>query len=94
VGDDGHDTLQSFLDLACALWDCPPPRRMPLWLIYAAAELSELVSRLLGTPCPLTRDFIDIGRVSYFGDTSRFRAELVPVLKHADIQSGIQEMLR
>jgi len=94
VGDEGHDTLQSFLDLACATWGCKTPWRMPLWLIYTAAEISEFVSRLCGAPSPLTKDFIDIGRVPYFGDTSRFRKELVPVLEHTDIQCGIQEMLR
>jgi nucleoside-diphosphate-sugar epimerase len=94
VGDDGSDTLQSFLDLACTTWGCRKPWRMPLWLIYAAAEMSEIISRLFGTPSPLTKDFVDIGRVSYFGDTSRFRAELMPDLQYPDIQRGIREMLR
>ena len=94
VGDDGCDTLQSFLDLACTTWGCRKPWRMPLWLIYAAAEMSEFISRLSGLPSPLTRDFIDIGRVPYFGDTYRFRSELVPVLAYADIGHGIPEMLR
>jgi hypothetical protein len=35
-----------------------------------------------------------IGRVSYFGDTARFRAELVPDLAYADFQRGIREMLQ
>jgi len=93
VGDDGCDTLQSFLDLACTTWGCRKPWRMPLWLIYAAAEISEFFSRLFGVPSPLTKDFIDIGRVPYFGDTARFRTELVPVLTYADIQRGIREIL-
>jgi len=93
VGDKGDDTLQSFLDLACTVWGCQKPWRMPLWLIYAAARLSEAVSRVSGAPSPLTKDFIDIGRESYFGDTARFRGELVPLLRHADIHEGTQEML-
>ena len=94
VGDEGCDTLQSFLDLACAIWGLRKPWRMPLWLIYAAAETSEFFSRLFGIPSPLTKDFIDIGRVPYFGDTSRLRAELMPDLEYADIKCGIREMLR
>lgn len=94
VGDDGDDTLQSFLDLACTVWGCRKPRRMPLKLIYAAAELSEFVSRILGTKSPLTKDFIDIGRVSYFGDTTRFRSELLPALRYANVRQGLQEMRR
>jgi nucleoside-diphosphate-sugar epimerase len=94
VGDEGDDTLQSFLDLACAAWGCRRPWRMPLGLIYAAAELSECVSRVFGTKSPLTRDFIDIGRVSYFGDPTRFRTELLPVLTYTDVQQGLEEMRR
>lgn len=41
---------------------------------------------------PLTKDFIDIGRVSYYGDTSRFRKELLPVLNYPTINDGIKEM--
>jgi hypothetical protein len=65
---------------------------MRLWLIYAAAAGFEMVSKVFGTKSPLTRDFIDIGRVSYFGDTSRFRRELLPDLKFRNIVEGIQEL--
>jgi len=92
IGDEGDDTLQSFLDFACKIWGCRKPWRMPLWLIYLAANIFELVSRIFGTTSPLTKDFIDIGRVSYYGDTSRFRAELLPVLKYSNISEGIEEM--
>ena len=93
VGDEGNDTLQSFLDFACDLWGCRRPWRMPLWLIYLAAELFELASRVFDTKSPLTKDFIDIGRVSYYGDTSRFRSELLPLLKYPNIYEGANEML-
>jgi nucleoside-diphosphate-sugar epimerase len=92
IGDEGNDTLQSFLDLSCDTWGCKRPWRMPLWLIYSAAAGFELVSKVLGTKSPLTRDFIDIGRVSYFGDTSRFRRELLPDLKFRNIVEGIEEL--
>ena len=68
------------------------PWRMPLWLIYFAAGIFELVSKIFGTISPLTKDFIDIGRVSYYGETSRFRAELLPVLKYSNINEGVKEM--
>jgi len=92
VGDEGDDTLQSFLDFACEVWGCKKPWRMPLSLIYSAAEISEYLSKVLGTKSPLTRDFIDIGRVSYYGDTTRFRAELLPELKYRNITGGIGEL--
>ena len=92
MGDEGNDTLQSFLVFACKIWGCRKPWRMPLWLIYFAAKIFELVSRIFGTISPLTKDFIDIGRVSYYGDTSRFRAELLPVLEYSNINEGIKDM--
>ncbi len=92
VGDEGNDTLQSFLDFACDIWNCQRPWRMPLRLIYFAAKISELASRVLKTKSPLTKDFIDIGRVSYHGDTSRFRAELLPSLRYPNIYEGAIEM--
>ncbi|MCJ7715133.1 MAG: NAD(P)H-binding protein [Anaerolineales bacterium] len=93
AGDEGADTLQSFLDFACSVWECKKPWRMPLWLIYFAAELFELASKVFGTTSPLTRDFIDIGRVPYFGDTTRFRTELLPELTFKNFEKGIQELI-
>jgi hypothetical protein len=61
---------------------------MPLRLIYSAARLCEGYSRITGATSPLTGDFIDIGRVSYYGDTTRFR-ELVPSLRHPTIHDGL-----
>lgn len=92
IGDEGQDTLQSFLDLACSVWGYRKPWRMPLWLIYSAAEIFEFVSRVFDMKSPLTRDFIDIGRVSYYGDTARFRAELLPELTYRNIDEGIDQM--
>jgi len=92
VGDEGKDTLQTFLDFACSAWECKKPWRMPLGLIYYAAELFELASIIFGTISPLTKDFIDIGRVSYYGDTTSFRKELLPDLTYTDCLTGIQEL--
>jgi len=92
IGDEGDDTIQSFLDFSCKIWRCKKPWRMPLWLIYFAAKIFELSSRAFGIVSPLTKDFIDIGRVPYHGDTSRFRKELLPVLKYPNINEGIKEM--
>lgn len=92
IGDEGDDTLQSFLDAACEVWRCQKPWRMPLWLIYCAACLFERISGWFGTLSPLTKDFIDIGRVSYYGDTYRFRNELVPVLEYPTIEKGVKEL--
>jgi len=88
LGDDGRQTLQDFLDLATTVWRTHKPWRMPLAVIYLAAWLCELQSALLGTKSPLTRDFITIGRCSYYGDTARMRAELLPVLKYATFREG------
>lgn len=92
VGDEGHLTLQEFLRLACRTWGYAPPWVMPLPLIYGAAALCESYSRITGSVAPLTRDFIDIGRVSYYGDTARFRAELVPVLQYPTITEGARTL--
>lgn len=92
VGDEGNDSLQSFLDLACDVWGYHRPWRMPLWLIYFAARAFESVSKIFDTASPLTGDFIDIGRVPYFMDTKRFRKELLPDLIYPIIARGIKEL--
>jgi hypothetical protein len=61
--------FNNLLDRACSVWGYPSPRRLPLWLINTAAYLCELYATVAGTPSPLTRDFVRIGRVSY-GETT------------------------
>jgi hypothetical protein len=51
---------------------------------------ARLWSKLTGSTSPLTRDFLDIGRVSYYSDTTRMRAELLPVLHYPTIREGRQ----
>ena len=92
VGDEGQVTLQEFLVLACRQWGLAPPWTMPLGLIYTAARLCEFYSLITGSTSPLTRDFIDIGRVSYFGDTGRMRKELRPSLKYRTIAEGLHTL--
>jgi nucleoside-diphosphate-sugar epimerase len=89
VGDDQPVTLQSFLDQACRVWGCPPPRRLPLPFFYAAAWFCEAFSVVARTRSPLTGDFITIGRVSYYGDTTRTRQELLPTLQYRTLADGL-----
>ena len=89
VGDEKAVTLQSFLDRACTEWGCPCPTRLPLWLIYTAAALCEVFATVARTPAPLTRDFIRIGRVPYWGDTRRTRADLLANLEHPTLEDGL-----
>ena len=89
VGDDQPVTLQQFLDEACRVWGYPRPMRVPVWLVYATAALCELGAAIAGTRAPFTRDFIRIGRVSHWGDTSRARRELIPTLTYPTLQSGL-----
>ena len=88
LGDDGKVTLQEFLDEACRQWGYTRPWRMPLGLIYGAARIFETASLIFGIRAPLTRDFVDIGRVSYYGDTGRMRRELLPALKYPTLEQG------
>jgi len=92
IGDEGNVTLQEFLELACRHWGVRRPWVMPLWLIYTAAEACELYSKLTGSASPLTRDFIDIGRVSYYGNIKRMRKDLVPVLKYRTLAEGLSTL--
>lgn len=88
LGDEGRQTLQGFLDTCSRAWGTAKPRRLPLRLIYLAASLCELQSLLFGTRSPLTRDFIHIGRCSYYGDTTRMRAELLESLAFPSLNEG------
>ncbi len=92
IGDEGNVSLQEFLELACRHWEAGRPRVLPLWLIHAAAEACEFYSKITGSISPLTRDFIDIGRVSYYGDTERMRKDLLPVLKYPTIADRISTL--
>ncbi|MGA9451519.1 MAG: NAD(P)H-binding protein [Verrucomicrobiia bacterium] len=92
IGDEGNVSLQEFLGLACRQWGVGRPWVMPLRLIYTAAELCEFYSKITGSISPLTRDFIDIGRVSYYGDTERMKKDLLPILKYRTIKDGLSTL--
>lgn len=88
LGDDFPTTLQKFLEAACQKWKLKKPWQVPLWSVYMAAWLCEKTAALLGTKTPFTRDFIDIGRVSYYCDTSRMKTDLLPRLKYPSLDEG------
>lgn len=89
VGDERPVTIQEFLDEACRAWGCPPPHRIPFAAIYAAACLCELLALVARSRSPLTRDFVRLGRVSHWGDTSRAREELIPELECPTLEAGL-----
>ncbi len=92
VGDEAPVTLQRFLDEACRAWKCRPPFRVPLWSVYAAAGLCEIVAAAARKPSPFTRDFIRLGRVSHWGDTRRARAELLPQLRYRSLDESLETL--
>jgi nucleoside-diphosphate-sugar epimerase len=92
VGDEVPVTLQRFLDEACRAWKCWPPFRVPVWSVYAAAGLCEIVAAAARKPAPFTRDFIRLGRVSHWGDTRRARAELLPQLRYRSLDEGLETL--
>ena len=89
VGDERAVTLQKFLDEACRVWGYRRPVRIPFSMIYTAAWLCECFARIARTPSPLTRDFVRLGRVSHWGDTSRARMELIPQLLYPTLETGL-----
>ena len=90
IGDEGVQTLQEFLDKIAEYKHYRKPWRMPNWLIMTAAQGFELFSALFGTRSPLTKDFVRIGQVSYYGDTTRMRKELLPKLKYKTFEDGLE----
>lgn len=90
IGDEGVQTLQEFLDDITIYKGKHKPWRMPVWMIMTAARLFELFSKIFETRSPLTVDFVRIGMVSYYGDTSRMRKELLPELKYKTYKEGME----
>jgi hypothetical protein len=66
------------------------PWRMPNWMIMTAAQGFEIVSAVFNVKSPLTKDFVKIGQVSYYGDTTRMRKELLPELKYKTVEEGME----
>lgn len=90
IGDEGIQTLQQFLDDITVYRKYKKPWRMPVWMIMTAARCFECYSGLFGTQSPLTVDFIKIGMVSYYGDTTRMRQELLPQLSYRTYRDGLE----
>lgn len=89
LGDEGRQTLQQFLDDITLYKGNHRPWRMPVWMIMTAARGFELFSSVFGTRSPLTVDFVRIGMVTYYGDTTRMRQELLPELTYQTYKDGI-----
>ncbi len=89
LGDDQPITLQEFLDSAAAQWQAARPLRLPNWCIWTAAWCCEAWATIFRTKSPLTRDFISIGMASYWSDTTRMKAELLPELAHPTLGQGL-----
>ncbi|UCE28248.1 MAG: NAD(P)-dependent oxidoreductase [Candidatus Coatesbacteria bacterium] len=89
LGDDEPTTLQEFLDTAAGYWGYRKPWRAPKWAFYVGAFCVEAYATIFGTAAPLTRDFVKIGMVSYWSDTSRMKAELVPNLRYPSLADGL-----
>ena len=92
VGDEQPVTIQKFLDDACRVWGYQRPVRIPFAMIYGAAWLCEWIAWITGTPSPLTRDFVRLGRVSHWGDTHRARKELIPDLLYPTLETGLKTL--
>lgn len=89
LGDDQPITLQHFLDVLAEHWGYPKPWRLPGWTIYTAAAAVEAFALIAGAPAPLHRDFIRIGMVSHYGDTTRMRQELLADLEYPTLEDGL-----
>lgn len=92
IGDDGKQTLQDFLDDATKKWGYRKPVRMSNGLLFFVAQIFEIFSSIFGTRSPLTKDFIKIGMVSYYGDNSRMKTDLLPELKYKTYKEGINTL--
>jgi len=92
VGDEEPVTLQQFLDQACRVWGYPRPMRVPVWLVDLTAVLCEAGATIAGTRAWFTRDFVRLGRVPHWGDTSRARRELIPTLAYPTVKSGLSTL--
>lgn len=88
AGDEWPVTIQQFLDEACRLWGYARPWRFPFGMIEAAAAVCEALASIFRTKAPLTREFVRLGRVSHWGDTTRFRRELLPKLAYPTFEAG------
>jgi nucleoside-diphosphate-sugar epimerase len=90
LGDEKPVYLQEFLDMMAEHLGYAKPWRLPVWCIFTAAQLVEIYARIFHTKSPLTKDFIKIGMVSYTGDITKMKKELLPELKYSSIKEGLK----
>lgn len=90
LGDERPVYLQDFLDMMAEHLGYAKPWRLPVWCIFAAAQLVEIYAKIFHTKSPITKDFIRIGMVSYTGDITRMKEELLSNLKYSKIDEGIK----
>ena len=90
IGDEGIQTLQEFLDKIARYKRYHKPWRMPNWMIITATQGFEFFSAIFNTLSPLTKDFVTIGQVSYYGDTTRMRKDLLHELKYKTFEEGLE----
>lgn len=89
LGDEAPLTLQAALNRMADHWGYHRPWRLPRGSFYLAAAAVELYASLARSPAPLHRDFVRIGMVSHFGDTSRMMQELLPRLQYPSLEQGL-----
>jgi len=92
AGDEEPVTIQQFLDAACRTWGSRRPWRIPFWSVVLTAALCEAFATVFRTKSPFTRDFVRLGRVSHWGDTRRFREDLLPDLAYPRLEEGISTL--
>jgi hypothetical protein len=66
--------------------------RVPSRSVYATAISCEIGASIFGTRARFTRDFITLGRVSHWGDTTRRRCELLPALRYPNVESALSTL--
>lgn len=89
LGDDEPMLLQEVLDTMALHWGYHGPWRLPRPAFFAAGACCEAFATIFGTASPLTRDFVEIGMVSHFSDTTRMKRELLPRLAHPSLRAGL-----
>ncbi len=92
VGDERPTTVQEFLDTVCSHWGYWHPWRVPFRVITWGAALTEAFAFVARTQSPITRDFVRIGHIDHWSDTTRARAELIPELAYPTLESGLHTL--
>jgi nucleoside-diphosphate-sugar epimerase len=90
IGDEGVQTLQEFISEVTNYLGYKKAWEVPEGIIFFGAWCFEMFSMIFNTKSPLTRDFIKIGMVSYYGDTTRMRRELLPELTYKTFKDGLE----